>query len=148
MSWLPEKLEAPLHQLTKELDVPFFLYDLDALKAHIASLQQQDIRLWYAVKANPLSAVIQTLAEQGMGFDVASQGELEQVLANISAQSVAHIELVNHSLDLDSIRAAKRNQFKVASQLLADEVPAPQPKREAASGNGAGDVPVPPAPAE
>lgn len=60
---------------------PFFAYDLDSLGKHIASLQQDDITLWYAVKANPLSAVIRTLADNGMRFDVASRGELSQVLA-------------------------------------------------------------------
>ena len=59
----------------------FFVYDLDALSDHIANLQNDHIKLWFAVKANPLSSVIQTLDRQGMNFDVASVGELEQVLA-------------------------------------------------------------------
>ncbi|SEK98505.1 diaminopimelate decarboxylase [Colwellia chukchiensis] len=59
-----------------------FLYDLDHLEQHIKALMQQDVvKLWFAVKANPLSRVIKTLAQQGMNFDVASQGELAQVLA-------------------------------------------------------------------
>lgn len=60
---------------------PFFVYDLDSLAKHIANLVNDDIKLWFAVKANPLSRVIQTLDKQGMNFDVASLGELEQVLA-------------------------------------------------------------------
>ena len=60
----------------------YFVYQLDALKAHLATLQQQDvIKLWFAVKANPLSKVIQTLDSEGFNFDVASTGELAQVLA-------------------------------------------------------------------
>lgn len=70
-------------------DTPFFVYDLDSLSEHIASLANDDIKLWFAVKANPLSKVIQTLDKQGMNFDVASLGELEQVLAQgVSAKRV------------------------------------------------------------
>ena len=39
------------------------------------------MKLWYAVKANPLSRIIQCLDSAGFNFDVASKGELEQVLA-------------------------------------------------------------------
>jgi len=60
----------------------YFVYQLDALKKHLAQLQQQDvIKLWFAVKANPLSKIIQTLDSEGFNFDVASSGELHQVLA-------------------------------------------------------------------
>ncbi len=68
----------------------FFLYDLDAMAEHLSVLMQQDvIKLWFAVKANPLSRVITTLAEQGFYFDVASQGELTQVLnQNVTADRI------------------------------------------------------------
>jgi len=68
----------------------FFLYDLDYLEQHLAILMQQDvIKLWFAVKANPLSRVITSLAQQGFNFDVASQGELTQVLAqNVHAERI------------------------------------------------------------
>ena len=60
----------------------YFVYQLDALKEHLAKLQQQDvIKLWFAVKANPLSKIIQTLDGEGFNFDVASSGELGQVLS-------------------------------------------------------------------
>ena len=61
--------------------VPFYVYDIDGLAKHIESLVNDDIKLWFAVKANPLSSIIKTLDKQGMNFDVASTGELEQVLA-------------------------------------------------------------------
>lgn len=68
----------------------FYLYDLDQLELHLSSLMQQDvIKLWFAVKANPLSRVLKTLAQQGFNFDVASQGELSQVLSQgVSAERI------------------------------------------------------------
>lgn len=90
-NWLSPAVLKPLAEhcnvLKNSLDVEhdeagFFLYDLDYLEQHLSVLMQQDvIKLWFAVKANPLSRVITTLAQQGFNFDVASQGELTQVLA-------------------------------------------------------------------
>ena len=87
--WLDKSLATNL--LTKKILVDeyelddengYFVYHLDNLKQHLAQLQQQDvIKLWYAVKANPLSHIIHTLDQQGFNFDVASVGELQQVLA-------------------------------------------------------------------
>ncbi|TMO46340.1 PLP-dependent decarboxylase [Pseudoalteromonas ruthenica] len=76
--------------LTQERHEPCFVYDLDSLRKHLDELMAQDVvKLWYAVKANPLSAVIDTLAAAGFDFDVASSGELNQVLSQpVGAQRI------------------------------------------------------------
>ena len=76
--------------LTQERQEPCFVYDLDSLRKHLDELMAQDVvKLWYAVKANPLSAVIETLAAAGFDFDVASSGELNQVLSqHVGAQRI------------------------------------------------------------
>lgn len=82
-TWFDPRIENTLlaHQ-SPEDEQGYFVYQLDALKQHLAILQQQEvIKLWFAVKANPLSKVIQTLDSEGFDFDVASSGELAQVLA-------------------------------------------------------------------
>jgi diaminopimelate decarboxylase len=82
-TWFDTRIENALlaHQ-SPEDEQGYFVYQLDALKAHLEQLQQQDvIKLWFAVKANPLSKIIQTLDGAGFDFDVASSGELAQVLA-------------------------------------------------------------------
>ncbi len=98
-SWLSDNVVSTLQKQhetirasNEEIDdeAGFFLYDLDALTEHLSTLMQQDvIKLWFAVKANPLSRIITTLAEQGFNFDVASQGELSQVRKqNIAAERI------------------------------------------------------------
>jgi diaminopimelate decarboxylase len=81
-TWFDASIESALiEHNSPEDEQGYFVYQLDALKAHLATLQQQDvIKLWFAVKANPLSKVIQTLDGEGFNFDVASSGELHQVL--------------------------------------------------------------------
>lgn len=87
MTTTPDWLDKSILPLLAAHDAPeheqaYFVYQLDALKAHLAKLQQQDVvKLWFAVKANPLSKIIQTLDSEGFDFDVASSGELSQVLA-------------------------------------------------------------------
>jgi len=82
-SWFDQRIAPALneHQLCDD-EQAYFVYQLDSLKEHLANLQQQDIiKLWFAVKANPLSAIIKTFNNEGFNFDVASSGELAQVLA-------------------------------------------------------------------
>lgn len=69
-----------IQKCSRDFNAPFFYYDLDALSVHAENLINKQIVLWYAVKANPLSRIIHTLAKKGWRFDVASRGELEQVL--------------------------------------------------------------------
>ncbi|MBH0050938.1 MULTISPECIES: PLP-dependent decarboxylase [unclassified Pseudoalteromonas] len=90
MSFLSTPIKTAVNTITQQLDTPFFVYDLDQLNTHLARLvAQTDVKLWYAVKANPLSKIIQSLDSAGFNFDVASKGELEQVLAQgISSQRV------------------------------------------------------------
>jgi len=82
-TWFDPSINSALiEHFSPEDEQGYFVYQLDALKKHLASLQQQDvIKLWFAVKANPLSKIIQTLDSEGFNFDVASTGELTQVLA-------------------------------------------------------------------
>ena len=83
-SWFDEEIRPLLqrHHSGDAHENGYFVYHLDALKAHLQYLQQQDVvKLWFAVKANPLSRVIRTFADAGFNFDVASSGELAQVLS-------------------------------------------------------------------
>lgn len=73
-------------------NAPFFFYDLDYLKSHLtemAEILDPDIKLWYACKANPMSAILKVLRNLGFGIDVASSGELHQALnTGIEGQNI------------------------------------------------------------
>lgn len=82
----------PIQPLMEKWDKPFFLYDLDRLSQHLNTLTVPDgVSLYYAVKANPLSAIIRTVHQAGLSFDVASMGEMTQVLK----QGVGADQLIN-----------------------------------------------------
>jgi diaminopimelate decarboxylase len=70
----------PLTRLAEQIaHTPFYAYDSHAITERVASLRgalPADIHLHYAIKANPMPAVVQHLAGLVDGFDVASAGEL------------------------------------------------------------------------
>jgi diaminopimelate decarboxylase len=80
-----------LNKLTKDIGSPFFFYDIDVLGNNLKSIKTLPVKLWYAVKANPLSSIIATVSEQDISFDVASIGELDQVLKqNVDPKNILH----------------------------------------------------------
>ncbi|MGD1876712.1 MAG: pyridoxal-dependent decarboxylase, exosortase A system-associated [Kiloniellaceae bacterium] len=80
-------LEVGGHSLTRLADrvgqTPFFVYDRGLLDERIALLRRTlpaAVHLHYAVKANPMPAVVQHLKPLVDGFDVASAGEMQVAL--------------------------------------------------------------------
>jgi ornithine decarboxylase len=64
-------------------DEPVFVLDIDDLVAKFKNwhVQMPKVRPFYAVKCNDNYHVLQTLATLGTGFDCASEGEMQKVLA-------------------------------------------------------------------
>ena len=74
----------PVTRLAERVgDRPFFAYDRARLTARAAELRRAlppGVELSYAVKANPMPAVVQHMAGLVDGFDVASAGEMQTAL--------------------------------------------------------------------
>ena len=74
----------PLDRLAERVgSTPFFAYDRQLLTERIALLKAtlpDDVELGYAIKANPMPAVVQHLSGLVDSFDVASAGELRVAL--------------------------------------------------------------------
>ena len=76
--------DIPLPRLAAQVgSTPFYAYDRRLIAARVAHLRHHlpdDIALHYAIKANPMPAVVGHLAGLVDGFDVASGGELNLAL--------------------------------------------------------------------
>ncbi len=74
----------PLRVLAARVgQTPFYAYDRGLLRARVAQLRAalpQAVKLHYAMKANPMPAVVQFMAGLVEGIDVASAGELKVAL--------------------------------------------------------------------
>ena len=64
---------------------PFYAYDRNLMTQRVELLRRRlpaDVQLHYAIKANPMPAVVEHLARLVDGLDVASAGELQVALAS------------------------------------------------------------------
>ncbi|MEY8766699.1 MULTISPECIES: PLP-dependent decarboxylase [Francisella] len=116
-----------LEIISKECDAPFFYYDLDMLETHAKELKKLPVKLWYALKANPLSKIVKVFDEQNINFDVASIGELDQVLSQgVNPKNILHTGPAKSYSQLEYFLAQgvrifvieSINQFKDLSDLV------------------------------
>jgi len=74
----------PLSRLAARVgQTPFFAYDRGLMRQRVAQLRQalpRQVKLHYAMKANPMPAVVAWMATLVEGIDVASAGELKVAL--------------------------------------------------------------------
>ncbi|MEN3349727.1 MAG: diaminopimelate decarboxylase [Bradyrhizobium sp.] len=74
----------PLSRLAEQVGrTPFYAYDRGLLRARVAELRRElprGVKLHYAMKANPMPAVVALMASLVDGIDVASAGELKVAL--------------------------------------------------------------------
>jgi diaminopimelate decarboxylase len=65
-------------------DTPLFVYDAGVVRRRVARFRQampEGVYLHYAVKANPFAPLVAAMAPWVDGFDIASKGELDLVMA-------------------------------------------------------------------
>ena len=77
--------DVDLSALADEVGTPFYCYSSATLERHYQVMDKAfegtDHLICYAMKANSNQAVIKTMAAQGAGMDVVSEGELRRALA-------------------------------------------------------------------
>lgn len=74
----------PLPRLAQRVgSTPFYAYDRNLITQRVAELRRQmppELKIHYALKANPMPAVVQHMATIVDGFDLASAGEMKIAL--------------------------------------------------------------------
>ncbi len=77
--------QTPLARIAEQFGTPCYVYSRAALQksaqAWLSACGKRDALVCYSVKSNSNLALLQILAQQGMGFDIVSGGELARVLA-------------------------------------------------------------------
>jgi diaminopimelate decarboxylase len=78
--------DVPLTRIAAEAGTPIYVYSAATIERHVRVFREalagvRDPWIAFAVKANPNSAVLATLAKAGLGADVVSGGELLRALA-------------------------------------------------------------------
>jgi diaminopimelate decarboxylase len=124
-----------LQLLAQRLGTPLHVYSASAIRERISALQAAvrglDTLICYAVKANGNLAVLQLMAEAGLGADIVSAGELRRSLrAGIPADRIVFSGVAKTAEEIGDALAAGICRFNVESR---DELNMLQ--RLAASGN-------------
>lgn len=84
----------PLAEIAAKVGTPVYVYSTATMRRHASVLLEaltglSDPLIAYAVKANPNSAVIATLAKSGLGADVVSGGEYQRArTAGVPAEKI------------------------------------------------------------
>ncbi|NUK11167.1 type III PLP-dependent enzyme [Streptomyces lunaelactis] len=91
---ITESVAAHSRILAQDSRFPAYIYDLDALAEHAGGIRSSlsspgAPEIFYAAKANPDPAFLRTVAPFVHGFEVASGGELEHVLAAVPGVRIA-----------------------------------------------------------
>ena len=100
--------DAEIQQLAEQYGAPLLVLDCGQLQEQYKSLQQALPRVdfFYAVKAFPNDAVINTLKQIGAGFDLASLGEIDQVRQHrVNPRKTIHTHPIKKDKDIrDALR--------------------------------------------
>ncbi|MDR0181426.1 diaminopimelate decarboxylase [Lysobacter arvi] len=113
-----------LRRLAEQVPTPFYAYSVQAIRTRIASLQNAfrglDVRICYAVKANSNLAILQLIAQHGVGADIVSHGEMQRSLkAGIPAERIVFSGVGKTADEIDTALVAGVWRFNVES---ADEL--------------------------
>lgn len=117
-----------IESLAEHMDSPFYCYSQARLLENVqrckAAFEPRGIRIHYAMKANSNLHILGLIAEQGLGVDLVSGGEMQRALtAGFSAESMIFSGVGKTVTELNNAIKVGVGQFNVESaeelELLA-----------------------------
>ncbi|VAV87167.1 Diaminopimelate decarboxylase [hydrothermal vent metagenome] len=113
--------DLPVSTIAEAVGTPFYCYSTETLIRHYNVFSQafsgHDFLLCYAVKANTNQAIIKTLADQGAGADVVSEGELRRALkAGIPPEKIVYSGVAKTEQEMHFALEQGIFQFNVESE--------------------------------
>ncbi len=111
----------PLSRVAEAVGTPFYCYASATLVRHyrvfIEAFRGLDAEVYYSLKANSNLAVVRTLANEGAGADVVSEGELRRALAaGVPGQRIVFSGVGKTAAELAFALEAGIHQFNVESE--------------------------------
>ena len=110
-----------LHALAARLGTPLYVYSARAIRQRVAALREAfhglDPTICFAVKANPALGVLRLMAQQGLGADIVSAGELRRALmAGIEPSRIVFSGVGKTAAEIDFALEAGVWKFNVESE--------------------------------
>jgi diaminopimelate decarboxylase len=124
---VPRLDDVDLQVLAERVGTPLHAYSASAIRQRIRDLQAAmeglDTLVCYAVKANPNLAILQMMADAGLGADIVSGGELQRSLrAGIPAERIVFSGVAKSAGEIGRSLAAGVGRFNVESKDELDSL--------------------------
>ena len=118
---LCEDLE--IESITNKIETPFYCYSLRSLRDNInkykENLKNTNSKICFALKANSNLEILKIIAEEGLGADVVSIGELQKALrAGISAKNIVFSGVGKTESEIEF--AIKNNCFQINAESISE----------------------------
>lgn len=109
-----------IHALADKMATPFYCYSearlLDNVRRCKDAFESRGIQIHYAMKANSTLHILRLIAEQGLGVDLVSGGEMQRALAaGFPASRMIFSGVGKSSAELNAAIEASIGQFNVES---------------------------------
>jgi len=113
--------------IAKQVGTPFYLYSTATLQRHFRVFSEAfngvDALVCFAVKANSNQAVLRSLAKEGAGADVVSEGELMRALkAGIPASKIVFAGVGKTRAAIKAALKAGIKQFNIESEAELEAI--------------------------
>ena len=122
--------DVSLAEIAAAVGTPVYVYSTATMRRHVAALRDglaglADPLIAYAVKANPNSGVVATLAREGLGADVVSGGEYRRAqAAGVSADKIVFSGVGKSEQEMRLALEHGLFQFNVESMAEAETLSA------------------------
>jgi len=122
-----DKLELTqlIREAAKTLETPFLVLDTNYVKENYYKLKNSinDVEIFYAVKANSHTSILETLRDLGASFDVASKGEIEKLMnLGISTDKMSFGNTIKKEKDIKFAWDNGVEYFAVDSEMEVEKI--------------------------
>lgn len=113
--------EVPLDKIALEVGTPYYCYSLSTLRRHIQAFEEPlagiDHQTCFAMKANSNMAILSLMANNGLGADVVSGGELFRAMkAGIPASKIVYSGVGKTTDEIDMAIQSGIMMFNIESE--------------------------------
>jgi len=114
-----------IREAAKTLETPFLVLDTTYVKENYYKLKNSinDVEIFYAVKANSHTSILETLRDLGASFDVASKGEIEKLMnLGISTDKMSFGNTIKKEKDIKFAWDNGVEYFAVDSEMEVEKI--------------------------
>ena len=107
-------LTRELVQQLYEKETPFFVFDLDRVKEKIELVRKtiNPDKIFYAIKSNSIPKILETISDEGLGFEINNTGELEKVITkNSDTGNIINSSPISGAKDVQALYSAGVREF-------------------------------------